>query len=254
MARSARRVRCVGFTLAEVLVALFIMSLLAILSWRALDGMSQLQDRVFKHNDQTLSLQAGIQQWQHDLDAVQETDLYSAIDFNGRLLRITRAAPQTDPNRAGQLQLVAWTLRSTDAVLSWQRWASQPLRTRAELRQAWQDADQWSSATAQTAQATQTSSADAGPASQHRPSSARIVAATHWEIFYYRGNAWTHPQSAAGSNSSSADDASSSTSVNTQLQAIPDGVRLLLTLAENGSGLQGLITSDWVRPTVSPSL
>ena len=29
-----------GFTLVEVLVALFILSVLAMLSWRALDGMS----------------------------------------------------------------------------------------------------------------------------------------------------------------------------------------------------------------------
>ena len=59
-----------GFTLIELLVAISVMALLAILSWRGLDGMVRAQTQTQQRADELLTLQAGLAQWAVDLDAV----------------------------------------------------------------------------------------------------------------------------------------------------------------------------------------
>ena len=58
-----------GFTLVELLVAIAVMALMAILSWRGLDGMSRAQTQTLARSDEVLVLQAGLAQWKSDLDA-----------------------------------------------------------------------------------------------------------------------------------------------------------------------------------------
>ena len=65
-----------------------------------------------------------------------------------------------------------------------------------------------------------------------------LFALDGWQLFYFRGNAWTNPMSSAGTPSPTA--------------TLPDGVRLVLDLP-GGQALAGRITSDWVRPTLSPA-
>ena len=69
-----------------------------------------------------------------------------------------------------------------------------------------------------------------------------IAAVDDWQVFYFRSDAWTNPLSAA------ADSATASPAKDT-LTAVPDGVRLVLTLSE-GQALSGKITRDWVRPII----
>ena len=59
-----------GFTLVELMVAIVVMALLALLSWRGLDGMTRVQSQTQTHTDSVLALQAGLAQWQTDLDAL----------------------------------------------------------------------------------------------------------------------------------------------------------------------------------------
>ena len=61
-----------GFTLIELMVAISIMALLAILSWRGLDGMTRVQSQTQAKTDGVLALQAGLAQWQTDLDALTQ--------------------------------------------------------------------------------------------------------------------------------------------------------------------------------------
>ena len=46
-----------GFTLVELLVALFALALLAVLGWRGLDGMVRAQSQLQARADQVLALQ-----------------------------------------------------------------------------------------------------------------------------------------------------------------------------------------------------
>ncbi|MDB5881770.1 MAG: gspJ, partial [Ramlibacter sp.] len=79
-----------GFTLVELLVALFAMALLAVMSWRGLDGMTRAQAQTEARADEVLTLQVGLSQWAADLDAVIQLPQTAALDWNGRVLRMTR--------------------------------------------------------------------------------------------------------------------------------------------------------------------
>jgi general secretion pathway protein J len=104
----------------------------------------------------------------------------------------------------------------------WLRWQSPPLLTRSELALAWQKAQTW----AQT------------PSEDDLLREVRTVALDQWQIFYYRGNAWSNPLSSA--------DSANATPV---VAAVPDGVRLVLALSP-GQAISGTLTRDWVRGTI----
>ena len=55
-----------------------------------------------------------------------------------------------------------------------------------------------------------------------------------WQLHYFRANAWTNPLSSPSEGAANT-------------QALPDGVRLLITLAP-GHGLSGPLAIDWIRP------
>ena len=59
-----------GFTLIELLVAISVMALIAILSWRGIDGMVRTQEATRQRADEMLVLQAALAQWGADLDAL----------------------------------------------------------------------------------------------------------------------------------------------------------------------------------------
>ena len=70
-----------------------------------------------------------------------------------------------------------------------------------------------------------------------------------WQIFYYRGGAWSNPLSSAGTAVPSAANVGAVVGVTTGAAstAIPDGVRLVLTLP-TGQAITGKLTMDWVAP------
>ena len=59
-----RRTR--GFTLIELLVAISVMALLALMSWRGLDGMARAQAQNRERGDAVLTLQTALAQWGAD--------------------------------------------------------------------------------------------------------------------------------------------------------------------------------------------
>ena len=61
-----------GFTLIELLVAITVMALIAILSWRGIDGMVRTQEATRQRADDMLVLQASLAQWGADLDALAQ--------------------------------------------------------------------------------------------------------------------------------------------------------------------------------------
>ena len=79
-----------GFTLIELLVAIAVMALLALMSWRGLDGMARAQAHNRERGDAVLDLQTTLAQWGADLDAVVQLAQTSRIDWDGRVLRLTR--------------------------------------------------------------------------------------------------------------------------------------------------------------------
>ncbi len=116
-----------GFTLIELLVSLAVMALLALLSWRGIDGMTRAQVNMRERMDEVLTLQIGLTQWSADLDAVMETAQVSGIDYDGRVLRLTRRDTSSE---GSPLRVVGWARRVIEGPEngrgSWARWQSPP--------------------------------------------------------------------------------------------------------------------------------
>lgn len=217
-----------GFTLVEVLVALAIMAIMAALTWRGIDGMTRAQTATSRYTDDVLALQAGLTQWHADLDALMSwpgpdgaipstgAAYRRSLAWDGSVLRLTRML--TDTPDAG-LRVVAWTRRGGDG--QWLRWQSPPVLSQSAWIAAWDAAGRWGQTAPQGA----------------LPGGAQAVAIAglqDWQLLYFRNNAWTNPLSsgAEGVNNTN---------------ALPDGVRLTITLAP-GQSLSGPMQIDWVRP------
>jgi general secretion pathway protein J len=112
----------------------------------------------------------------------------------------------------------------------WLRWQSQPVTTRGDLEAAWLQADQWSQ----------------NPGSDARAREVAIVPLDDWQIFYFRENAWTNPQSSDVTTAAVAPVRTPAGAVATPAP-LPDGVRVVLALPA-GQAVSGTITRDWVRP------
>ena len=221
-----RRTR--GFTLVEMLVALFALALLAIMSWRGLDGMMRSREITEARADEILSLQVGLAQWAADLDAIVEFPPSRSLDWNGRVLRLTRRSSQAP---AAGAHVVGWAQRDG----RWLRWQSAPVTTRGDLEAAWEQAGQWGQ----------------NPSEALRRQEVAITPLAEWQLFYFRADAWTNPLSSDGDAPESGEPPRGASRPGAP-STLPDGVRLVLQLPP-GRALSGVLQRDWVRPTLGGS-
>ena len=228
--RLPRFLKARGFTLIELLVALAAMAIMAGLSWRGLDGMVRAQTQIQQRADSVLTLQAGLTQWSADLDALAQLPRTPTLDWDGRGLRIVRRSTV----RPGDgLLVVAWSRRNVNGIDQWLRWQSPPQFSRGALQIAWERAAQWAQ----------------NPGDAEKRDEVRITPLEQWQIFYFRGNAWSNPLSSDNANAPVASIRSTPKAVETDL-ALPDGIRLVLTLPAS-EPINGVITRDWVRPALA---
>jgi len=216
------RVDCArGFTLVELLVAIAVLALIAALSWRGVDGMMRTRDALGTRSDQLQTLQTALAQWGADLDAMQTLPGQAAIEWNGKVLRIVRRAPGGSTEG---LRVVAWSSRTIDGEVRWLRWQSAPVSGRAALASAWEQAAQWAQS----------------PVAELRQRETPVSPITAWRVYFFRDDAWTNPMSSDARQPVPGGGAPEP----------PQGVRLELELPA-GAPVAGLLTRDWVRPTVS---
>jgi general secretion pathway protein J len=200
--RRARAWRQAGFTLVEVLVALSIMAVLAGLAWRGLDGMLRARDISQQAVERTARLNTVLVQWEQDWAAVFDTRAVPAAAFDGRALRLTRTV------RDG-IAVVVWMLDDDDR---WVRWVGPATTLALPLRDSWMASQQLQG---------------------KEPGQVMLVdGVADWQLYYYRGNAWSNSQSSAGAPQAPAGAASAAA----PREPLPDGVRLVLDLG-NGRSL-----------------
>jgi len=186
--------RARGFTLVEVLVALLIMAILAAMGWQGIDGMVRARDASQGASEQTLRLTTLIAQWEQDLASVYDSPAAPALAFDGATLRLVR---QT----ADGAQVVAWSLREG----AWRRWHSPVVANTVELQQAWLASQQLLG---------------------NEETQIRLLeGVTEWQVYFYRGNAWSNAQS-------SADLAAPIAASAPRRSTLPNGVRLILSVGE----------------------
>jgi len=260
----SKRVR--GFTLIELLVALGLMALMAALSWRGLDAMQRNQTRLARHSQEVLSLQNGLAQWTADLEAIESQPGQNSMDWDGRALRLLRRGSQS----AGEgLYVVAWAQGQRAQGSVWLRWSSPPLTSRAQMLAAWSQAALWAQ----------------NPGDAERLREVVIAPLSGWQIVYFRGGAWSNPLSSADQVSAASftpavpataasgaitdapktdgaaepgkgllgalagnlpGTAAAPIQAQAKTEALPDGVRLVLTLPDGGA-ISGTLTRDWSR-------
>lgn len=220
--RSAR-----GFTLIELLIAISVMAILAILSWRGLDGMTRAREQTEARADEVLALQTGLAQWSADLDAVIQLPQINALDWNGRVMRMTRRG---SASVIDGVHVVAWTRREGQ----WLRWESPSLVTRGEVELALQQADLWAG----------------NPSDEQRRREVAVTPLENWQVFYFRGDSWTNPLSSDAQQPAPIGTVMQlARGVTTRTTQMPEGVRLVVELPA-GRALSGRIVRDWVSPTV----
>lgn len=215
-----------GFTLVELLVALFALALLAMLSWRGLDGMMRAQDITQTRADEVLALQTGLAQWNSDLEAIAEYPPLNGLEWNGRVLRLTRRSSLAP---ADGVRVVGWARREG----RWLRWESPPVTTRGELEAAWQQADFWAQ----------------NPGDALRAREVVIAPLEEWQIYFFRNDSWTNPLSSADAGRDEEDVGARPRPGGRPGSTLPEGVRLVLLLPP-GHAISGRLQRDWVRPTV----
>jgi general secretion pathway protein J len=196
----------------EVLVALLIMAILAAMGWQGIDGMVRARDASQGAAERTLRLTTLMAQWEQDLASVYDSPAAPAITFDGATLRVVRQVPSG-------AQVAAWSLREG----IWRRWTSPVVATATELQQAWLASQQLMGT-----EPTQVTLLDG---------------VSEWQVYFYRGNAWTNAQSTGDVVPTLPTGAASAV----QRSAVPNGVRLVLSVA------QRRLTRDVALGPQSPS-
>jgi len=202
-------------------VALVVMSVLAGLSWQAVDAMVRTRQAVDQQSQRLVVLGTALAQWEQDLQQVLADAPLPALHFDGARLRVLRRVP-------GGVQLVVWSVRNGQ----WQRWASAPTALEAELLQSW-------------AQAPQLLGREPGHITL-----AQGVGG--WQLYFFRGNAWSNAQSSGdlvnprthpGAGQPSPPGAPTR-------ERLPQGVRLVMNL--QGTSGVGTLQRDVLVPGGQP--
>jgi general secretion pathway protein J len=187
-----------GFTLVEVLVALFAMAVLATFAWRGLDGVIASRDANRELIDKTTRMATVMVQWEQDLQAVHDTTVVPALVFDGRALRLTRRVD-------GGVALVVWALREG----RWQRWAGGAQQRSGPLQEQWLASQQF--------------------LGDEQGQILVAEQATEWQLYFWRDNDWSNAQS-TGNVAAPAAPASGASAPVSNREELPRAVRLVITL------------------------
>ena len=213
---AACRAQLLGFTLVEVLVAMLVMAIMAVMAWQGVDGIVRTRDASQERLERTLRLNTVMAQWDQDLASIQDSAAVpNALKCDGASVRLVRRTPDG-------LQVVAWSFRPEEGGGSWVRWAGPSVTTSGELQDSWLRSMQL--------QGGETGSLKA------------LTGLTGWQVYFFQTNGWANCQSTGNVVTSAAAAASGLTTVTTR-EALPDGVRAVLSFAP-GSGLSGDLTRD----------
>lgn len=225
-----------GFTLMEVIVAIALLAIVTAISWRGLDGMVRTQSRLQENAESLARTQTSLAQWSTDLNAIATIPNITALDWDGKVFRITRTVGQSAVGQAPAVQVVAWSDRSVGGQRYWSRWHSPSLSNRAQWQSAWQRAQEWGRQSGTSAS----------------PGEVVLLPMVQWEIFYNRGGGWINPQSSQQNQIAlpNADGSATPSSGVPNATSVPDSIRLRIRIAPS-QAVNGWLSTDWLNPVYS---
>ncbi|KJK22386.1 general secretion pathway protein GspJ [Burkholderiaceae bacterium 16] len=121
-----------GFTLLEMLVAITLLAVIAVIAWRGLDAMTRGRERLTDHDNRLNTLKLLYGQFQSDCEHLASPALLqtSPVEFgNGQVLMVR---DRRDEGRPAQWQVVVYRLNGNTVV----RVASPPADSRNAVRAA----------------------------------------------------------------------------------------------------------------------
>ena len=206
-----------GFTLVEVLVALSLMAVLAGMAWQGLAGIARARDASDQRVEVTLRVNTVLAQWEQDLHAMYDSGVVPTLSFDGATLRLVRRS-------VDGLQVVAWSRREQ----RWLRWAGPPVTQARALQDSWLSSQQLLG---------------------NEPGQLRMLdGLTEWQVYFYRGNAWSNAQSSA--DAAAPAPGASAPAVTRVL--LPTGVRAVLGFSGGPGPLAGTLTRDVLLAPQAP--
>lgn len=129
--------RARGFTLVELLVAIAVLAIVAVLGWRGLDGIVRSRQALTEQMEQTRGIQLAFAQLQSDLEQLADGTLMGARpNLVADAQRMSFVRTMFNEGEATRLQVV--TYRIQEGVLT--RRESLPTRDLMQLDQLWQTA------------------------------------------------------------------------------------------------------------------
>jgi general secretion pathway protein J len=208
--------RAHGFTLIEVLVAMFVMAMVAMMAWQGVDGIVRTRDASQGRLEHVLRLNTVLAQFEQDLASLQDSGVFTDPQpgFDGISMKFTRRTPTG-------LQLVVWSLRGG----TWMRWAGPAVTTVNALQDNWISSQQFIG---------------------NETGQVRLLTGiSDWQCYAYRSNAWRNCQSSAGSDGTTVTAVPAAGAASVPMAALDPlkGVRIVLTF-EEGSGYTGTLTRE----------
>jgi general secretion pathway protein J len=201
----------------EVLVALFVLALMAGMAWQGVDMVMRSREVSQARMERLLRVQSVLTQWEADLRQLVDTQVVPALSFDGANLRLTRL-------QAEGVQLVTWSLRGSTLT----RWAAPVTRRSEALQEAWMRSHQLLGSESGTL--------------------AALDGVGQVQLYYFdlSSSAWRNAQS---SGDLEAGEAAPTQATDPKpasgREALPDGVRMVLGLTgQDGRGESGTITRD----------
>jgi general secretion pathway protein J len=126
-----------GFTLVELLVAITVLAIVAVMGWRGLDGIVRSREQLTQNMEQTRGIQLTFAQMQSDLEQIADKPLLrERQNIQADSSRLVFVRTVQSENAPSQLQVISYTVR--DGVLS--RSESQVTRDLVQLDALWQAA------------------------------------------------------------------------------------------------------------------
>lgn len=216
-----------GFTLIEVMVALFILAVVAAMAWQGVDAIIRTREISQQRMDRLLRLQSVMAQWEIDLQEIVDTQVVPGMNFDGATLRLTR-------RQSDGVQVVAWTLRGGTL----HRWHAPTALTLEALQEAWMRSYQLLGNEPDTL--------------------AMLAGVAQWQLFYFHvsSNAWSNAQSsgdvasaaspppvAAPAEGGASAAGAVAGAVAANRDALPEGVRVVVRFGDDGTAT-GTLTRD----------